>query len=336
MKRRRFVEATGGTISLSILSSNFQRPAIALDFDINSPKNPPRDLSSILIKFDYLKLIPLNLDESKDLSISINLNTDQSRTIIKEAENIDFKNGRELTIQDIIDSSKTDLSRIYIDGLDPNNSILQAEVEIEVRHPDISNKTYSKSIWIEEKGSPWIEDFSGSPSERWDYFDSDLSLTSNAYKGNQALFFGGHGDQSALARRDIVKGGAKIGYISFWYYEASDGTGHGIRLKNSNGDYEVGGMTDNPQFSFDDASGIHRLNEGSPGYKNWTNCKIIFNWDTNEATIEFSNNSTGSETGNLKEGVDIETVELWTYSSGTWGRGQYNQTNHWDLIEWDY
>ena len=126
--------------------------------------------------------------------------------------------------------------------------------------------------------------------------------------------------------------------MSFWYWERSDGTGHGIRLKNSDGDYEVGAMTDNPQFSFDDASGPHQIGEGSPSYTTWTKCKLSFDWNKNEVTVEFSNNSSGTETGELKHGKDIEKVELWTYSSPLdsrgWGSDVYDQTNHWDYIRY--
>jgi hypothetical protein len=177
-----------------------------------------------------------------------------------------------------------------------------------------------------------FEDFEGTPSSRWDIWQ--LSTSSKSYEGSQSAYFGGYGDGTSLAERTLESGGAQISWISFWYYEPGNTTGHGIRLVNSNGDYEVGAMTDNPQFSFDDASGPHRLNEGDPNYSNWTKCTVYFDWAKGEATVEFTDNTTGSETGNLKQGVDIERIELWTYSSGTWGRGNYDQHNYWDLIKY--
>jgi hypothetical protein len=177
-----------------------------------------------------------------------------------------------------------------------------------------------------------LEDFEGTPSDRWDVWE--LSTSSKSYEGSQSAYFGGYGDGTSLAERTLASGGAQISWISFWYYEPSNTTGHGIRLVNSNGEYEVGAMTDNPQFSFDDASGPHRLNEGDPSYNNWTKCTLYFDWAKGEATVEFTDNTTGSETGNLKQGVDIERIELWTYSSGTWGRGNYDQHNYWDLIKY--
>lgn len=210
----------------------------------------------------------------------------------------------------------------------------------EAAFPEIRIKTSNGVMAVHNNQSSStvkiFEDFEGTPSDRWDVWQ--LSTSSTSYEGSQSAYFGGYGDGTSLAERTLESGGAQISWVSFWYYEPSGSTGHGIRLKNSNGNYEVGAMTDNPQFSFDDASGPHHIDEGNPSYNNWTKCTIYFDWSNNKATVEFTDNSSGSETGNLKQGVDIERVELWTFStplsSRGWGGGAYDQNNYWDLIKY--
>jgi hypothetical protein len=161
-----------------------------------------------------------------------------------------------------------------------------------------------------------------------------MGTSRRSSEGSQSGYFSGYGDGTSLAERSLENGGTQINGLIFWYYEPQSTTGHGVRLKNSNGNFEAGAGTDNPQFVKEDSGGTNRT--GSSGsYGSWTKVEFTFDWGSNSVTIEWSNNNSDTYNGTLKEGVDVEQVELWTYSGGVWGAGSYDQHNYWDNIQID-
>jgi len=117
--------------------------------------------------------------------------------------------------------------------------------------------------------------------------------------------------------------GTEIPIFSFAFQETSASNGGGIRLKNSNGDYELGIATDNPQWIIDDNNGESQVYAGD-GTDRWVRFEISFDWLDNTFRFKGRDYESGEviteDTRPLKQGVDIETVEIWSYGSG-WGGG---------------
>lgn len=108
--------------------------------------------------------------------------------------------------------------------------------------------------------------------------------------------------------------------------------GGGIRLANSNGDYEVGFTTDNPQWKVWDENGNHQLYRGD-GYFRWTYVEFTFDWKNDTYTVYVKDLSTGHTerfSGTLRHGVDVQTLYIDDYSGGSWGgTGQRESFGMW-------
>lgn len=117
--------------------------------------------------------------------------------------------------------------------------------------------------------------------------------------------------------------GTEIPIFSFAFQETTASNGGGIRLKNSNGDYELGIATDNPQWIIDDNNGESQIYAGD-GTDRWVRFELSFDWLDNTFRFKGRDYESGEviteDTRPLKQGVDIETVEIWSYGGG-WGGG---------------
>jgi chitodextrinase/type 1 fimbria pilin len=110
--------------------------------------------------------------------------------------------------------------------------------------------------------------------------------------------------------------------FSYYYRETRDSNGGGVRVKNTNGNVEVGFATDNPQWKVYDADGSTQIYNGD-GYGQWVYVEITFDWVNDEYVLYVEDQSTGTTrmyTGDLREGVDVEHVEVANYA-GNWGGG---------------
>jgi PKD repeat protein len=124
------------------------------------------------------------------------------------------------------------------------------------------------------------------------------------------------------ARWDAYEGGEQPRKFSYYYRETRNSNGGGLRVKNSDGDIEVGFATDNPQWDIYDADGSTQIYNGD-GYGQWVYVEITFDWENDEYVLYVEDQSTGTtriHTGDLREGVDAERVEVANYA-GDWGGG---------------
>ncbi|MFB6099669.1 MAG: fibronectin type III domain-containing protein [Candidatus Nanohalobium sp.] len=114
--------------------------------------------------------------------------------------------------------------------------------------------------------------------------------------------------------------GKQASEFEFYFQESSSSYGSGVRLKNSNGNYECGFATNNPQWNVDDSSGITEV-YGGDGYDRWIRVSATFDWSNSEFTVTFEDLQSGttkSYTGSFINGTDIAAVELHNYNSGNW------------------
>lgn len=171
---------------------------------------------------------------------------------------------------------------------------------------------------------------------------SPWSISNGGQNNNRTLIDGNsfHGelDESNLqASATPYPGGYQIDTFEYWYQETSNSTGSGVRLVNSNGDYEGGTATNNPQYDVDFKNTSGQATDGDRGenYDVWVNVFWDFDWPNNNVDVSFRELTEGSficdNTFSLKQGVDVETVELWNYNNGIWG--DRNLDTWWDELK---
>lgn len=168
--------------------------------------------------------------------------------------------------------------------------------------------------------SPWAITHGGrsntySHSGTYSYHSSESSIT----------------DEQAIW--EVYPDGAQASSFTYWYRESGANTGGGVRLKNSNGNYEGGTATNNPQFSVDFDSAVEEDVSSNANYDTWVKVNWNFDWPNNQVTVSFDaadGSDSFSNTYTLKQGVDISKIELWNYGSG-WGVNSIQM--YWDDID---
>ncbi|GAB3669567.1 fibronectin type III domain-containing protein [Halopiger thermotolerans] len=218
---------------------------------------------------------------------------------------------------------------------------------------DAINPTTADLSWTDnvdnENGHRVITARHETETESWEdgltgWTVNDLSqVTDRVHSGSYAAYSSSVVSGSPQASWTVHSGGEQVDFVSYWWNETSNSWGGGIRLKNSNGNYEIGVASDNPQWEIDDANGASgRFSPvdqydaaGVDYYDHWVWTGILFDWANSEATVAFWSPS-GSvhyvETVPLKNGTDVETVELWSYSGGIWGDSDAKHEMWWDDI----
>jgi len=126
----------------------------------------------------------------------------------------------------------------------------------------------------------------------------------------------------------LISGGAEIREFEYYYKEADDtGTFEGgFRLKNSNGNRELGLRNLSPQWEVKHAGGQTTIDSNS-GPFDWHRVTATFDWGAGTFDVDWENVETSnqaSQTGfSLKQGVDVAEVEI---SGGT-------QVHEWDDVQ---
>jgi hypothetical protein len=145
--------------------------------------------------------------------------------------------------------------------------------------------------------------------------------TSRVYNGSYS-FYSGNNDTNMQASWVPYPEGANPNKFSYYYQETSSSHGGGLRLVNSNGNYEGGTATDNSEYDVDFASTSGEVMGTTGKYDQWVKVTWEFDWPNNNVTVRFDGLGSGiTDTGtySLKQGVDVRKVELWNYNGGTWG-----------------
>jgi hypothetical protein len=157
--------------------------------------------------------------------------------------------------------------------------------------------------------------------------------TTYAHSGSNAYYSSQTSSTDEQATWNVYPNGAQPTSFSYWYRESGTNTGGGIRLKNSDGNYEGGTATNNPQFAVDfNFTSTTDVDSGG-NYNTWVNVFWDFDWPNNQVTVSFDatdNSASYVDTYTLKQGVDISTIELWNYGS-SWGNNSIDM--YWDDVE---
>ena len=185
-----------------------------------------------------------------------------------------------------------------------------------------SNVSHASDVVETEPVVDGFED--GSVSDTWDV--NNLSAVQDrVFEGSYSAYTSNSSSGTYIARwqPSDLSGGAEIGFFRFYYQETTNQSGGGFRLLNSNGNVEFGAASDNDEYEVDGATGITQLSDGS-GYDDWVRVTLTFDWSAGTVDVEFYNipdDDTATGTFDLKQGVDVETLQFDDYSSGSWQTG---------------
>jgi len=186
------------------------------------------------------------------------------------------------------------------------------------------NALYQMRSMKETTSNIQVDQFANGNLNLWDVNEATISTERTRTKGYSAQLV--NPVESDYHMRTTPFGNSfQPKTIWYWWQETTNDCGSGIRLRNSNGDFEVGATTNNAQWDIDDGNGFeNNVNPSFPDYEEWVLFKLFFDWSTETFGVRFYQPSTGIEYTDagrpLKHGVDIEYIELWDYSSG-WGPG---------------
>lgn len=167
MKRRKFGSLCGSAVFSGFALSTLQKPSVGIDFELVVPNSntEPTNINSLLVKFDHLVLTPQNLNENSTMDIIIKFELDDGSKSVRKSSDIGFRNGEKLEL-DYIEDETSDISTLYIDGIDATGSLLKGTLTVEIDHPDINNiESYSRNLSIyDDSAIP-----SGGPvQEQWE------------------------------------------------------------------------------------------------------------------------------------------------------------------------
>jgi hypothetical protein len=182
------------------------------------------------------------------------------------------------------------------------------------------------------KDQPVFEDGFENGLGAWS-IDPDASFSTNtdrAFAGSTSGYATNSAGNGHIAGATVwTGGGAEVSEFQYYFQETSNSTGGGFRLVNSEGLYEAGVATDNPQWEVDSGDGFNYV-DGGPGYNVWVRVTVWFDWDAGAFTVEFVEVDGGHEHVErgvpLKEGTDVEAVELWDQTGAEW---QNNRIDMW-------
>lgn len=185
MKRRNFVVASGSIVmTAGISSSQFQEPAVAVDFEVSVPDKDPEQVDNLILNFKKLKITPNYIDENQ--SMTINCQAEVGGTV-KESNSpaVDVVNGEIQDISDEIEPIRIDVN---------TQSVISGEITVNVDHPDIQ-ETYVQNFNVTPEN---IEIFTESGiSKTWNVPSSVDTVTVLAVGGGGAGAYPGHGGRGA-------------------------------------------------------------------------------------------------------------------------------------------
>jgi len=170
-----------------------------------------------------------------------------------------------------------------------------------------------------------VYNFETGNTSEWADVNGLSAVTNRVYNGSYAGYCGTTITDSYQARDvpDKYDGGAQPPEFTFYWNENSgiSSRGGGIRLVNSNGEYEVGLASDNPSWLIDDNNGFESVYSGD-GYDRWVRFTITFDWSAGEFDADFEDLDSGAtftDSGRpLKQGQDIEAIQLESQNEQEW------------------
>nr|WP_238987719.1 fibronectin type III domain-containing protein [Halobellus captivus] len=169
---------------------------------------------------------------------------------------------------------------------------------------------------------------------KWDVSHGGLA-SGRVYAGENSFF--SDADNTGVQAAQDLSTAYQPDTFSYVYQETSNSFGGGIRLVNSNGDYEGGTAADNPEWDVDFADTTGQVAGGPGGSDEWVSVEWDFDWSNSQVTVlweALTSGDTHSSTHDLYHGADVSRVELWNYNdSAGWGGGDLAMW--WDAILFD-
>lgn len=173
MNRRDFVIASGTSVLTGGIGiSQIHRPAIGIDFRIETTKKEPKKVDSLLLDFDKLEITPRYLDESENITVQAELDVDNYQPETSDKLNFSVENGKTEQLSKEIDP-------VLVEGIDTDSSIY-GTVTVSVVHPDIDD-SYSRRFNVTDTSLSTLVDSyeDGNLSEYNIESDGSWSITSN-------------------------------------------------------------------------------------------------------------------------------------------------------------
>jgi hypothetical protein len=202
MNRRQFLVTSGSTILIGGSIRGLNRQTVGIEFELStSPDEKPINVDSILVRFTKLELTPQYLDESEEIDVTVDLETDEGSSVTKNASGIEFKNGECLDLSKIQSRSGADISDIVLDGISRSGSAIYGTCSFTVSHANISDKSYQKRFIISQQ-STIVEGFEDNDlTEYTTKGSNNWSITSQqSYDGNYSLLH----DESTTSTHHIT------------------------------------------------------------------------------------------------------------------------------------
>jgi hypothetical protein len=177
----------------------------------------------------------------------------------------------------------------------------------------------------DERTKPW-----DAQHERWGRSQE------YAFEGDYSGGIDASGDITTVAEAtpSAVAGGQRPDRFEFRWLESDSSYGGGVRLLNSNGTVEIGVGTTNPQWIVDGANGVTQVADGV-SYEQWVETAVAFDWEAGTATVTFEavdGPASYSARHELKQGTDIEGIQLRGYESRLGGWETNSCVMYWDAI----
>jgi hypothetical protein len=233
MRRRKFLLASGSTALSGNVLTSLQRPALGLDFKLSYiPDRKPKNIDSILIRFQDFYLTPLYLDDRISMDIEVEFDIESKSSVTKSITDLSFTNGEKINISKIRERTGVDLSKIVIDGLNSSGSRIDGSIYVKVSHPDVSNKLYNRSFEISKKSITDDFDDGSLNTSKWSFIgdsvgasfiesSSQIKLISNSktrpyLRTNSKVINGENGNAVNLRSRAKINKDGVFGQIQMY------------------------------------------------------------------------------------------------------------------------
>jgi hypothetical protein len=328
MKRRDFIVASGSTVLSGLATSQIQRSAIGLDFEISTPDKDPSKVDSLVIAFEKLEITPKYLDESEPVNVQGKVEVGGRIEKSNEVQT-SVVNGGTKNLENDVDS-------IVLDGLNTSSTI-SGDVTVSIDHPDIQD-SYSRQFYVNGSEIPdsRFYNFESGDSSGWNSLNDLSADTGQVYAGSYSGLIDSI-QTGTYHARDIPSG--YLGglqpekFIFYLYHDGKNSSGSGMRLINSNGNVEFGGGDDSTAVFVDGGNGTNVVDGTTTRVGPWREYKFIINWENSEFTATITETDTSTEIGTvtepLKQGLNIESVQIDAYHSGDSGWQSGFAVNDW-------
>lgn len=181
MRRRKFLLTSGSTVLSSNVLTSLQKPVVGVDFNLSAvPDRSPKNIDSVLLRFENFNLTPFYLDESITMDVTFEFNIDGKSPVTRSVTGLSFVNGEEINLAKIRDRTGKDVSNIIIDPLNNSESRIDGDININIDHPDISDGFYNRSFEISKESITDDFDDDSLNTSKWSFIGDGASFTESS------------------------------------------------------------------------------------------------------------------------------------------------------------